>query len=256
MKLAVSGKGGVGKTTISALLVAELTGRGYRVTAVDADPNPNLARALGFPSSPATPLVDLREEVEARVGSSGSLIRLNPRVDDLVERCAATQGGVQLIVAGAISRGGGGCACPQSILLRRVLEHLVLERDQAVVIDLEAGLEHLGRRSAQAADALLVVVDPSRGSLETAQRIRRLASEIGLERVMAVGNRVRDRADEAYLADGLRDIPLIAAMPYRPALQEAERDGRPVAVADPEVRGAMRRLVDELEARLKRRVSA
>ncbi|MBI4279662.1 MAG: AAA family ATPase [Armatimonadetes bacterium] len=246
----------MGKTTVAALLAAELTHRGYRVTAIDADPNPNLARALGFPPLPLTPLVELREEIEQRVGGGGGFIRLNPRVDDLVERLMVSHRGIQLIVAGAVARGGGGCACPQSVLLRRVLDHLVLERDEAVVIDLEAGLEHLGRRSAQAADALLVVVDPSRGSLETAGRIRRLAAEIGLVRVLAVGNRIRGEADEAYLAGGLADTPLIASMPDSDALRDAERRGDAAAVVDPAVTAAVVRLVDELEARLERRVSA
>lgn len=254
MKVAISGKGGVGKTTVAALLAAELVGRGYRVAAIDADPNPNLASALGFPPGPPTPLLELKDEIEERVGGPGGLIRLNPRVDDLVERVAVTHRGVQLIVAGPISRGGAGCACPQSVLLRRLLEHLVLERDEAVVIDLEAGLEHLGRRSAQAADALLVVVDSSRASLETAGRIRRLASQIGIVQVLAVANRIRGPADLAHLAAHLDGMELVGTIPYSDALAEGERHGVGAAGLDSTVSGSVARMADELESRLRGRV--
>ncbi len=256
MKLAVSGKGGVGKTTLVALLASELVTRGYRVTAIDADPNPTLAGALGFPAVPITPLLDLKAEIEERVGGSDGFIRLNPRVDDLVERVAVARDGIQLIVVGAISRGGAGCACPQSTLLRRLLDHLVLERDEAVVIDLEAGLEHLGRRSAQAADALLIVIDSSRSSLETAGRIRRLAGEIGLTRVFAVGNKIRGPEDEGFFLQYLEDIELIGTIPFSDALMESERAGGQVAAVDAAVQTAAAHLTDTLELRCRGRVTA
>jgi len=254
MKLAISGKGGVGKTTLSALMAAEMVRRGIHVTVIDADPNPCLAAALGMPPGAVPSLLELKDEIEARVGGTDGYIRLNPRVDDLVDRLAVKHGNVQLIVAGAISRGGSGCACPQSVLLRRLLDHLVLERDEAIIIDLEAGLEHLGRRSAQAADALLVVVDPSRASLDTAARIRRLAAEIGIPQVLAVANRVRGEADEAYITAHLDGIPLVGSIPNSTALAEAERQGAEAAGRDPAVAQAVTRLADELEFRWNRRV--
>lgn len=256
MKLAISGKGGVGKTTLSSLLAGELVSRGYRVTAIDADPNPTLAAALGMAPGTVPSLLDMRDEIEARVGGTDGYIRLNPRVDDLVDRLAVAHRGVQVIVAGAISRGGAGCACPQSVLLRRLLDHLVLERDEAIIVDLEAGLEHLGRRSAQAADALLVVVDPSRGSLETAGRIRRLAAEIGISRVVAVANRIREASDEAYIALHLDGIPLVGSIPFSTALADAERHGAEAAGHDPVVARAVAHITDELESRCGRRVTS
>jgi CO dehydrogenase maturation factor len=246
MKIAVSGKGGTGKTTLSALLAAELQRRDYGVTVIDADPNPTLAAALGFPPVPVTPLLEMSAEIEERIGSG--LIRLNPRLDDLVDRVAVAHNGIHLIVAGGITQGGAGCACPQSVLLRRLLEHVVTELDEVVVIDLEAGLEHLGRRSAHEVDAMLVVVDPSRAGVETACRIRRLAGQIGVARVVAVGNRIRGPADMGYLADGLDGLELIGAIPFSDEVIQAERAGRPVTGITGVVSAAVARLADALEA--------
>jgi CO dehydrogenase maturation factor len=251
MKIAVSGKGGSGKTTTTAMVAAELARRGIRVTVIDADPNPTLGAALGFPPSPATSLLDMGDEIEERIGGAGGFIRLNPRVDDLVSRVAVAHDGISLIVAGGITHGGAGCACPQSVLLRRVLEHVVMELDEAVIVDLEAGLEHLGRRSAHEVDAMLVVVDPSRASIETARRIRRLAGEIGVDRVLAVGNRVRGPVDVEYIADQLDGLELVGTIPYSDGVIEAERAGRPVTKVEGALPEAVSRLTDTLVAMTK-----
>jgi len=254
MKIAVSGKGGTGKTTLAALLAAELQRRDYRVTVIDADPNPTLAAALGFPPVPVTPLLEMGDEIEARIGSGGGFIRLNPRVDDLVSRVAVAHDGIHLIVAGGITHGGAGCACPQGVLLRRLLEHVVMELDEAVIIDLEAGLEHLGRRSAHEVDAMLVVVDPSRAGIETARRIRRLAGEIGVGRVLAVGNRIRGPADVEYLATQLDGLELVGTIPHSDDVIAAERAGRPVTGIVGALPAAVARLTDALVAMTKEQV--
>ena len=256
MKIAVSGKGGTGKTTLAALLAAELQRRAYRVTVIDADPNPTLAAALGFPPVPMTPLLEMGDEIEERIGGAGGFIRLNPRVDDLVSRVAVVHGGIHLIVAGGITHGGAGCACPQSVLLRRLLEHVVMELDEAVIVDLEAGLEHLGRRSAHEVDAMLVVVDPSRAAIETAGRIRRLAGEIGVAQVLAVGSRIRNPDDIGYLARQLDGLELIGSIPYSDEVIEAERAGRPVTALAGDVPAAVARLTDALESRTRLEVTS
>ena len=225
MKVAVSGKGGAGKTTLAALAAAELVRRGIKVTAIDADPNPSLAPLLGITDTP-TPLLEMSDEIEERVGSG--VIRLNPRVDDLVDKIAVGQDGLQLIVAGGPVRGGAGCACPQSVLLRQLLEHVVVGLQEAVVIDLEAGLEHLGRRTAHAADALLVVVDPTNASVETAQRIARLAADIDLRRIALVANRIVDPTDLAFIEERLPELELVGEIPFSHDVLVAERDRRPL----------------------------
>ena len=248
VKIAVSGKGGVGKTTIAALFATELAGRGIGVIAIDADPNPTLAQALGFPPGPFPPLLEMSDEIEERIGSPGGFIRMNPRVDDLVGRVGRSHAGVHLIVAGGVTHGGAGCACPQGVLLRRLLDHVVLESNEAVVVDFEAGLEHLGRRTAEAVDRMLVIADPSRGSIETAGRIRRLAAEIGVGRVQVVGNRMRGADDEAWLIEHLDGLELIGSIPWDEDVMDAERNGRPITEVRGEVPAAIARLADQLES--------
>lgn len=245
MKIAISGKGGAGKTTVAALAAAELLRRGISVTAIDADPNPTLAPCLGITATP-TPLLEMSDEIEARVGSG--VIRLNPRVDDLVDKLAVGQDGLQLIVAGGPVRGGAGCACPQGVLLRGLLEHVVVGLDEAVIIDLEAGLEHLGRRTAHAADALIVVVDPTNASVETAQRIARLAADIDLRRVVLVANRIVDPSDVAFIRDRLPGLELVAEIPYSHDVLVAERDRRPLIDLGGPSAAAVARMLDVLAA--------
>lgn len=245
MKIAVSGKGGAGKTTVVALAAAELLRRGLRVTAIDADPSPSLAPYLGI-SEPPTPLLEMAAEIEARVGSG--VIRLNPRVDDLVDRITVSQSGLQLMVVGGLTRGGAGCACPQNVLLRQLLEHVVVDQKDAVLIDLEAGVEHLGRRTAQAADAMLVIVDPTHGSIETARRIAHLAADIDLRRVAIVANRVVGPSDVAFIEERLPQLELVGSIPYSPEILEAERSRRSLRDLDGPVVTAVAQLIDVLTA--------
>lgn len=245
MKVAVSGKGGAGKTTLAALAVAELLRRGVSVTAIDADPNPSLGPCLGITAVP-TPLLEMSDEIEKRVGSG--VIRLNPRVDDLVGKIAVRQDGLQLIVAGGPVRGGAGCACPQSALLRQLLEHVVVGLDEAVVIDLEAGLEHLGRRTAHAADALLIVVDPTNSSTETARRIARLAADIDLRRVAVVANRIVDPTDLAFIKERLPELELVGELPFSHEVVVAERERRPLTDLEGPAITAVVRMLDFLAA--------
>ena len=245
MKIAISGKGGAGKTTLAALAAGELLRRGINVTAIDADPNPSLGPCLGITTAP-TPLLEMSDEIEERVGSG--VIRLNPRVDDLVDKIAVGQDGLQLIVAGGPARGGAGCACPQSVLLRGLLEHVIVGLDEAVIIDLEAGLEHLGRRTAHAADALLVVVDPTNSSTETARRIARLAADIDLRRVALVANRIVDPTDLQFITERLPELELVGQLPFSHDVLVAERDRRPLLDLEGPVVVAVAEMLDVLAA--------
>lgn len=234
MKLAVAGKGGVGKTTLVALLAREAVARGYRVLAVDADSNATLAVTLGFPD-PIVSLADDEDLIVKRAGAAG-LVNLNPTVDDIPDRYAVERDGIKLLVLGGIRRGGGGCACPANKFLRALLRHLLLKRDEAVVVDMEAGVEHLGRGTAQGVDALIVVVDPDRRSLDTAARILPLAQEIGLRRIVAVGNKVADPEEEAFIRHGLPlSVPLLGSIPLCEELGRVGRGGPLPSRAPPSV---------------------
>jgi CO dehydrogenase maturation factor len=218
MKIAVSGKGGVGKTTVSAQLAARFALLGRSVIAVDADPDANLAAALGIPDGERiTPLSEMHDMILERTGAKdayGGYFKLNPHVEDIPAKFARTIGNVHLLVLGGVSKGGAGCICPATAVLKALMVHLVLGRDDVVIMDMEAGIEHLGRSTAGSMDALIVVVDEGPWSVQTALRVRDLAADIGLKKVFAVANRVTEPANLSKIALALDGIPLIGHLPY------------------------------------------
>jgi CO dehydrogenase maturation factor len=251
MKLAVSGKGGVGKTTFAALLIRELDAQGKRVLAIDADPDANLAAGLGIKGSEKiVPIAEMKELIfertGAQAGSIGGYFKLNPQVDDLPDALSARLGNIKLMRLGGVKKGGSGCICPESALLRALVMHIVLRRDEVVVMDMEAGIEHLGRSTAKAVDKLIVVVEPGRRSIDTAEHIRRLASEIYLNRIAVVGNKVRGSSDEEFLRAAMPDFDFLGFLPHDDALIEADLKGlSPYDVDSPAkavVKGMMGRL--------------
>jgi len=230
MKLAVSGKGGVGKTTFSALLIRNLNDMGKKVLAIDADPDANLAAALGIPDADRiTPIADMKdmifERTGAQPGSMGGFFKLNPKVDDLPDTLSHKKDNIKLMRLGSVKKGGGGCLCPESTLLKALVMHIVLGRDEVVVLDMEAGIEHLGRATATAVDKLIVVVEPGRRSIDTAENIRRLASEINLNQITVVGNKIRSSKDEDFLRRHLNGFDILGFLPYDDALIEADLNG-------------------------------
>jgi len=231
MKLAISGKGGVGKTTFAALLIRTLSRDGRRVLAIDADPDANLAAALGIADADKiTPIADMKdlvfERTGAQPGSIGGYFSLNPKVDDLPEALSAKLENIKLMRLGGVSKGGAGCICPESSLLKALVRHVVLQRDEVVVMDMEAGIEHLGRATAKAVDKLIVVVEPGRRSIDTAGHIRQLASEIKLNNIAVVGNKIRGPKDEAFLKEHLDGFEFLGFLPFDDALIEADLQGK------------------------------
>jgi len=233
MKIAVTGKGGVGKTTVCALLSFVLKQRGLSVVAIDADPNACLAACMGYPDpSSIRPLSEMKELIEERTGvapgSIGGMFQLNPFVEDIAARYSVEIAGVNVLVAGAVKSGGAGCYCPENALLRALVSHLLTESDVALVLDMEAGLEHLSRGTVRAVDALLVVMEPSMRGVETAHRIRKLAGDIGLTKLYAVGNKIRAVADEEFLRKALPGWEFAAFLPYDAGIAKADMDARAV----------------------------
>ncbi len=238
MKIAISGKGGVGKTLLSAMLCKEFAQAGYSVIAIDADPEANLAATLNFRHpeeiTPISSLSDLIEErTGARPGQAAAFFKLNPKVDDLPEKYSLKHNGIRLMVMGRIKRGGTGCYCPEGVLLQVLLTHLLVQRDEVVVLDMEAGIEHLTRGTARAVDRLIIVVEPGRLSIDTAHRIGKLAEDIGLENIAVVGNKIRGRQDKEQLAANLVGFNLLGFIPYDWAVVEAEMANLPVLDASP-----------------------
>ena len=237
MKLAISGKGGVGKTTLSGLLAQAYADAGRDVLAVDADPSPCLAGALGFPQElrdKLHPIAEMDALIEERTGAKpgtmGGFFTLNPRVDDIPERFAVTHRGVRLLEMGSVDLGGSGCICPESAMLKTLFTHLLFRKDDVLILDMYAGVEHLGRATVDFVDAMIIVVEPTRRSLGTAGQIKKLAEDIGVKRFWLVGNKVRDEEERAFLEAETPGIPLLGMLTADLAVQEADRKG--IAVYD------------------------
>ncbi|MEJ5328737.1 MAG: carbon monoxide dehydrogenase accessory protein CooC [Desulfobaccales bacterium] len=251
MKIAVSGKGGVGKTTLAALLIKFFRDQGKKVLAVDADPDANLALALGVPDPdnirPISDMKDLvAERTESEPGKMGGFFKMNPKVDDIPDKFSRNLNGIKLIVMGTVKKGGSGCVCPESVLLKALMTNIVLFRDEVVVMDMEAGIEHLGRATTRGVDRLIVVVEPGRRSIETAQHVRRLAEDLGLTKVAVVGNKIRGPEDEEFLRQNLPDLPILGFLPYDPKVIEADLQGKPPYELSPELMAAAQKIAEKL----------
>ena len=240
MKIGISGKGGVGKTLLASLLSKIFADSGYSVLAIDADPDANLAASLGFPNpDKITPISDLSDLIEertgARPGQSAPFFKLNPKVDDLPEDYSVKMDGIKLMVMGRIKRGGTGCYCPEGALLQALLSHLLIQRDEVVILDMEAGIEHLARGTSKAVDKLIVVVEPGRRSIETATRIQKLAQDLGVQNMAVVGNKIKSQSEKEFLINSLPDLVFLGFIPYDQALVDADLANRPLLDSSPQI---------------------
>jgi CO dehydrogenase maturation factor len=234
-KLAVSGKGGVGKSTLAATLALLMARDGGKVLAIDADPDANLAAALGIDHRNQQKIIPIAEQkalIEERTGAKvkqyGQMFKLNPEVSDIAEKFAYIKDGVSLLVLGAVEGGGSGCACPENVLLRALVQDLILHKNEALIMDMEAGVEHLGRATAKGVDTMIVVVEPGQRSIDCAMRVFRMAREIGLKDIRVVANKVSGPEDEKFIRGSLDGCSILGMIPFSEELLAADRDGRSV----------------------------
>lgn len=262
MKLAITGKGGVGKTTLAGILARSFAGEGKKVLAVDADPDANLASALGISKEESVkivPLADMCDLIEertgARPGTSGGIFKLNPKVDDIPDNFCYRYKGVSLILLGKSKAGGSGCYCPENVFLRRLIRHLVLQRDEVVILDMEAGIEHLTRGTADGVDAFIVVVEPGQRSLQTAFHIKGLADDLGIKTVFAVGNKIRDEREKEFLRKGLEGLDIIGFINYDPEVIEADQKGLSPYDASPAMVAEVEMIKEVLQKRVRAHIT-
>lgn len=251
MKLAVTGKGGVGKSTIVALIARVLRDSGKKVLAVDADPDMNLASILAVPwPERITPIIEMKELIAERtgteVGQPAPFFRMNPKVDDIPDKYCIEYEGIKLLTMGTVSRGGGGCACPENSFLKSLLTHMVLSGEEWVLLDMEAGIEHLGRGTALGVDIMPVVVEPSKASTETAQRIQKLAFDINIKNVQIIGNRIRSEDEKDYIKAQLPDISIAGFLPYSEEIRKINIGAASIMGLSEETLKPVRELVDSL----------
>jgi len=251
IKLAVTGKGGVGKTTVSSLLCKSFIDNGYSVLAVDADPDANLATAIGFSDNiDIPPITEMKQLIEERTGaqpgSIGSFFKLNPKVDDLPEKLWKEVNGIKLLRMGTVKSGGSGCICPESAMLKTMVQNLLLFRNEAVIMDMEAGIEHLGRATAQAVNPLIVVVEPGKRSLETARQIQSLARDIKLLNIVIIANKVRSQTDIDFINKEAGDIPVLGFIPFNENILKADMDSLPPWEVCPESLNIIKELSEKI----------
>lgn len=252
MKVAISGKGGVGKTLIASLLCRVFAGAGYSVIAVDADPDANLAVSLGLPNADRiTPISEMKELIEERTGvksgESAPFFKLNPTVSDIPEKYAIKDDGISLMVMGRMKPGGSGCYCAENAFLQALMTHLLLSRNEVVIMDMAAGIEHLSRGTARMVDELLIVVEPGRQSVETARRINSLAKDLGIKNIALVGNKIRSDGDRELLISSLPLFKFFGFIPYDPKIPEADMAGEPTNTANPAILIEIKKIYQSLQ---------
>ena len=258
MKVAISGKGGVGKTTLAGVMSRLLADQGYKVLSIDADPDSNLASAIGIDQDKLKdiqPLAQMKEFIEERTGAKrgayGSFFKMNPKVDDIPEKFSVSRDGVKLLVLGTIPQGGGGCFCGENVLLKSLLSHLFVERDEYVVVDMEAGLEHLGRGTTAYMDALIVVVEPGQRSFQTARQVKSLADDLGVKKVYVVGNKIVDERDVAMIKEHLAGFPFLGYISQNEKIMEADKLGVSPYDLDDKIRSEVSGIIEALSKEVK-----
>ena len=252
MKVAITGKGGVGKTTLSSTLARLYADEGRTVLAADVDPDANLGLALGLTQEEVdeiVPISKMRTLVEERTGASAAnqFYKLNPYVADIPDTFSKEINGVKLLVMGTVDVGGSGCVCPEHVMLKSILSSLTYRKNDVVIMDMEAGLEHLGRGTAMNMDQFIVVIEPGARSVQTYRNVKRLASDLGVKRVRVVANKVRDERDEEFVRNAIPSDDLLGMIHYNLEIMDADRQGKSPYDFSPAAIEEIRKIKDVLD---------
>ncbi|MEW6275663.1 MAG: AAA family ATPase [Bacillota bacterium] len=223
MKLAISGKGGVGKTTIAAALTKSFACTHRLVYAIDGDPDACLAAALGIPEEAALqirPVVEMKEVIRAKSGQ-GAFYVLNPKVTDVLEDYAYRLGNIRFFRMGEIKKGGSECYCRENTFLHALVSALLLDQDEVVVMDMGAGIEHLSRGTAKGVDLMLVVVEPGRNSVNTARHVKRMSADLGIQKVKIIGNKVRSEKEKEFIVNSFQPGEVLGLVKFDESVWES-----------------------------------
>ncbi|MDR0685236.1 MAG: AAA family ATPase [Spirochaetaceae bacterium] len=254
MKIAITGKGGVGKTTFAAVLARLYASEGRRVLAVDVDPDANLGLALGFSADEVnaiTPISKMKELIAERTGSDGDglgkFFKINPKVDDIPDTYAKEKNGIKFLIMGTVELGGGGCVCPEHVVIKRLISHMVIQRDEVVIMDMEAGIEHLGRGTAGMVDRFIVVIEPGARSVQTYGLVKKLALDLGVKKVSVVANKVRGAEDAEFVKKTIPQDALLGCISYNDEIISADRQGVSPFDTSEKARLEIKRIKDSLD---------
>lgn len=252
MKVAITGKGGVGKTTLSSTLARLYAAEGRPVLAADVDPDANLGLALGLSQEEVdaiVPISKMRTLVEERTGANeaNKFFKLNPYVADIPEKYAKDVGGVKLLVMGTVDVGGSGCVCPEHVMLKAILSSLTYRKDDVVILDMEAGLEHLGRGTTESMDEFIVVIEPGARSVQTYKNVKRLAKDLGVSQVKVVANKVRNPEDEEFIRSKIPAEDLLGMIHYNTEVIDADRQGKSPYDFSETVTAEIRKIKDKID---------
>ncbi|HDZ77641.1 MAG TPA: carbon monoxide dehydrogenase [Candidatus Omnitrophica bacterium] len=250
MKIGIAGKGGVGKTTLAALICWALKDLGLNVLAVDADPDTNLGSALGFLNAGSIiPIIQMKDLIKQRMEvkrDNPGIYKLNPQIDDIPDKFIKEHLGIKLIVMGTVKAGNSGCACPENTFLKRLFHQIVLRENEHIVVDFEAGVEHLGRGTAAKFDHLIIVLEPTGLSLESLRRIYPLAHDIGIKNISVIANRITSDKDINFIRNNIGDLQLLGLIDFSRACIEANQDGNWEALKKDKVYSQVKDAVEKL----------
>jgi len=249
VKIAVSGKGGVGKTTVSANLVYLFAREGFNVYAVDADPDASLGLALGLDPQALenlVPLVEMKEVIDEKSGGGGAFYSLNPDVDDVIKDYSIKQNNIRFLMMGGVKQGGSACYCKENSFLNSVLNSLLLDQKGVVILDMSAGIEHLTRGTSQGVDAVVIVAEPTRAGVKTAGVVQKLAFDLGIKNIKILGNKIRRQEEKDFIRQHFGDDNIIGFLPYREETWTRSMELDPAAFGDEDLLEGMKDVYTKL----------